>query len=93
MAECWICVTCGTQFQKSEKPPSICPLCEDDRQYVGHKGQQWTTQEQMAQDGYESTVTEEEPGVWSIGIKPSFGIGQRALLLQSGETFVDIYRT
>ncbi|EFH82802.1 hypothetical protein Krac_3652 [Ktedonobacter racemifer DSM 44963] len=34
--EHWICVTCGTQYPQSEQPPSACPICLDQRQYVGH---------------------------------------------------------
>ena len=84
MGEHWICITCGTQFQQSDKSPSVCPICEDDRQFVGHSGQQWTTRDKMTEDGYRSTIEEQEPGVWSIGIEPKFGIGQRAILLQTG---------
>ncbi|MEA3209443.1 MAG: hypothetical protein QOE70_2500 [Chthoniobacter sp.] len=38
-----ICVTCGTQFSATEGPPLECPICLDERQYVGPDGQQWTT--------------------------------------------------
>ena len=39
----YICVTCGTQFAATAEPPDHCPICEDDRQYIGPNGQQWTT--------------------------------------------------
>ena len=39
----YICRTCGTQYPASAQPPEHCPICEDERQYVGLKGQQWTT--------------------------------------------------
>ena len=39
----YICRTCGTQFPPAEHPPRNCPICEDERQYVGWQGQQWTT--------------------------------------------------
>ena len=35
-----ICVTCGTQFAASERPPERCPVCEDERQFVGWAGQE-----------------------------------------------------
>ena len=38
----YICVTCGSQFAATVDPPERCPVCEDERQYVGHDGQQWT---------------------------------------------------
>jgi hypothetical protein len=43
----FICQTCGTQFAKTESPPMHCPICEDERQYIGWNGQQWTTLENL----------------------------------------------
>jgi hypothetical protein len=79
----YICVTCGVQHAPSEGPPARCPICEDERQYVGWRGQQWTTLEQMAADGYRNELREEEPGLTSIGTVPPFAIGQRALLVRT----------
>src|SRR5262245_5043377 len=45
--QCYICVTCGTQFAASDQPPRTCPICEDERQYVGWDGQKWTTLVEM----------------------------------------------
>lgn len=78
----YICRTCGTQFPASEQPPAHCPICEDERQYVGHKGQQWTTLEALQAD-YHNLIRTVEPGLTGIGTVPSFSIGQRALLVQS----------
>lgn len=39
----FLCTTCGTQYAESEQPPIGCPACQDERQYVKVKGQQWTT--------------------------------------------------
>ncbi len=36
---CFICSTCGTQFADTPRPPAACPVCEDERQYVGWAGQ------------------------------------------------------
>ncbi|HTE20393.1 MAG TPA: MBL fold metallo-hydrolase [Armatimonadota bacterium] len=79
-----ICVTCGTQFPERDGPPERCPICEDERQFVGWQGQQWTTLEAM-RGQYRNTIHEEEPGLFSIRTEPSFGIGQRAFLLQTPE--------
>jgi hypothetical protein len=38
--EHWICVTCGSQFAAREAQPEACPICNDQRQYVGYNGQQ-----------------------------------------------------
>jgi hypothetical protein len=79
-----ICVTCGTQFaERDERPPS-CPICTDQRQYVGLGGQQWTTLAELAAD-HENAVRDEHELV-GIGTEPSFAIGQRALLVPFGDT-------
>jgi predicted Zn-ribbon and HTH transcriptional regulator len=35
----FICVTCGSQFAETVKEPASCPICEDERQYIGVGGQ------------------------------------------------------
>jgi hypothetical protein len=79
----WICRTCGTQFPPSEQQPETCPICRDERQYVGYQGQQWTTLAQMQKDGFYNEFKEHEPGLIGIGTTPSFAIGERALLVQN----------
>ncbi len=81
--EHWICVTCGSQFAQSQEPPRACPICLDQRQYIGHQGQKWTTVGKMQQDGYQNIIQQEEPHLIGIGTQPTFAIGQRALLVQS----------
>jgi hypothetical protein len=80
VAETFICVTCGTQYPPSDAPPERCPICLDERQYVGHDGQTWTTPAALAA-GHRNEITELEPGLLGIGTEPAFGIGQRALLV------------
>jgi len=46
----FICTTCGTQYAESDNPPDECAICQDERQYVGWNGQQWTTLDQLRQD-------------------------------------------
>lgn len=81
--EHWICVTCGVQFTQSEQEPAHCPICEDERQYIGYEGQQWTTLARMQQQGLHNVITEVAPGLTGIQTQPSFAIGQRALLVQT----------
>jgi hypothetical protein len=83
--EKWICTTCGTQFPPGEQPPEACPICRDERQYVGYNGQQWTTLAQMQKDGFRNEFKELEPGLTGIGTTPTFAIGERALLVQSAQ--------
>jgi hypothetical protein len=78
----WICVTCGVQQAVTEVPPQQCPICQDERQYVGWQGQRWTTAEELATD-HQTDLREEERDLFGVGMKPSFGIGQRALLVRT----------
>jgi hypothetical protein len=80
----WICVTCGAQHSPAPEPPAACAICTDERQYVGHGGQRWTTLEEL-RAAHRADVREEEPGLTGIGSTPSFAIGQRALLVQTEE--------
>ena len=80
--ENFICVQCGTQFAETAEPPSRCPICEDERQFVRHTGQEWTTLKRLAAD-HHNRIEEEAPLLLGIGTEPEFAIGQRALLLQS----------
>src|SRR3954451_21467638 len=78
----WICATCGVQYPDTEQPPPGCPICSDERQYVGWDGKQWTTIPELGQD-HANEVREEEPDLIGLGVTPSFGIGQRALLVRT----------
>lgn len=78
----FICVTCGTQFAATNVPPSHCPICADERQYVGWDGQQWTTLDELRRD-HRNAIHLEEPGLAGIVTERGFAIGQRALLVQS----------
>jgi hypothetical protein len=80
--ENFICVQCGTQFGETAEPPSRCPICEDERQFVRHTGQEWTTLERLRVN-HHNRFEEEAPLLLGIGTKPEFAIGQRALLLES----------
>lgn len=78
----FICVTCGAQFPELADPPARCPICEDERQYVGLDGQQWTTLDELRRD-HRNRFQEEEHSLTSFVTEPKFGIGQRAFLLQT----------
>lgn len=77
----YICVTCGTQFSPTDEPPERCAVCLDERQYVGHNGQEWTSPGEL-RNSHSNRVAEVEPGLLGIGVEPSFAIGQRALLVE-----------
>jgi hypothetical protein len=80
--ENFICVQCGTQFAETAEPPARCAICEDERQFVGHAGQAWTTLRRLKTD-HRNRLEDEAPRLLGIGTEPEFAIGQRALLLQS----------
>jgi glyoxylase-like metal-dependent hydrolase (beta-lactamase superfamily II) len=76
----FICETCGTQFPDTQAPPPSCPICLDERQYVGYGGQTWTALELLGRS-HRTRVEEAEPELVGIGVEPRFAIGQRALLV------------
>lgn len=78
----YICVTCGTQFAETEREPEHCPICEDERQYIGHNGQRWTTLATLQRD-YHNVIKPVEPKLTGLGTLPAFAIAQRALLVQT----------
>jgi hypothetical protein len=75
----WICETCGTQFEPSAAPPGECPVCRDERQYVGWAGQRWIGMEALGRRA--SVHFEEEEGITTLSLRPAFAIDQRAFLI------------
>lgn len=78
----YICATCGVQHAESAAPPEHCLICEDDRQYIGLKGQRWTSIPDMQKE-YHNRIEEVDANLTGVGSVPSFAIGQRALLVQT----------
>jgi hypothetical protein len=76
----WTCEQCGAQFPDSVTPPSSCPICEDERQFVNWKGQTWLTRRDLAKR--HKLVWRDDLGIVGIGVEPAFAIAQRALLLR-----------
>jgi hypothetical protein len=77
-----VCATCAVQ-QPPGPAPDVCPICEDERQWVPAGGQRWTTVCELAADGHRVDVRGIEPGVHGVGVTPSLGIGQRACLIRT----------
>ncbi|HEY3748732.1 MAG TPA: hypothetical protein VGL80_06005 [Pseudonocardiaceae bacterium] len=78
----WLCATCAVQYPDTDAPPPSCPICEDERQYVGWGGQKWTTMPDLAAD-HTVVLRDEEPDLVGIGVEPAVAIGQRALLVRT----------
>lgn len=74
-----ICETCGTQYETREALPPRCPICCDERQYVGWNGQRWTTLPELART--HANRLEDDGGLLGVGISPRFAIDQRACVL------------
>jgi hypothetical protein len=79
--EAFICITCGTQYSPSEKPPTQCIICEEERQFVPPAGQSWTTLPRLRKS--HMATFRDEGGIIGLGTSPNFGIAQRALLVRS----------
>ena len=73
-----ICATCGVQYGAVRED---CPICLDERQYVGWDGQRWTNLGELTASGRRGRIEAEGPGVLGIGAEPPTAIGQRALLV------------
>ncbi len=71
------------QYAPTQKPPDRCPICEDERQYVGWHGQQWTTLAELRAEGRKNELVELESGLVQINTRPQIAIGQRALIVQT----------
>jgi hypothetical protein len=80
----YICMTCGTQFAAGAQTPATCPICEDERQYIGWEGQKWTTMGTLGKN-HHNIIKTVDPNLTGIGTHPAFAIGQRALLVQAPE--------
>ncbi len=78
----FMCETCGQQHAPREAPPPRCMICDDDRQFVPVTGQRWTTPEDLAAR-HSNMFRQLAPGLIAISTVPHFGIGQRALLVQT----------
>ncbi|MCB1517928.1 MAG: MBL fold metallo-hydrolase [Hyphomicrobiaceae bacterium] len=71
----WFCKTCAAEYPASATPPSVCPICEDERQWVPAEGQQWLSADDLA-NHHHNDIRELEPGLFGIGVAPAFAIGQ-----------------
>jgi hypothetical protein len=78
----FICTACGMQYAPSAESPAICPICEDERQYVPPGGQEWVTLQEL-QNSNTNAWRVLEPNLYEIATTPAFAIGQRALLVHT----------
>jgi len=77
-----VCEKCGAQY--ATNPPSLCTVCSDVRGSLGRDGQNYVTIDEL-HERHKNVLLEEEPNILSLGVEPLFGVGQRALFIQTGE--------
>lgn len=77
-----VCRTCAVQHSPGQRP-ATCVICDDERQWVPVDGQQWTSLAQLRAEGHHIEVRDLEPLISGVGVTPSVGIGQRALLVRT----------
>jgi hypothetical protein len=79
----WSCATCGIEHPDTENAPAVCAICSDERQFVPATGQRWTTQAQMAAEGYRTSVEQLERDLYALTVEPELAIGQRGLIVRT----------
>jgi len=79
-----ICTACGTEFPSDSDLPQLCPICDDDRQYIPEKGQTWTNPDELS-NNYSVLIKKINNRLYELKMIPGFAIGQRAFfVLASG---------
>lgn len=78
-----LCATCGVEA--ADPLPDVCPICEDERQFVPAGGQEWTTVRALAASGRSIAITEVEPGLHALRTEPRTGIGQTCYLATASD--------
>lgn len=75
-----ICTACGTQFLPESETPELCPICNDDRQYIPESGQEWISFNELSKN-YSVITRKINDSLYELKMSPAFAIGQRALLV------------
>lgn len=78
----YLCRTCGVAYRDAAAPPAECRICLDERQYVGHGGQSWTTLAELRRT-HANRFDVMEDGIVRVGTQPDFGIGQHAFVVRT----------
>lgn len=77
-----ICATCGTRYATAKTSGDPCPVCNDDRQYIGDGGQQWISYDQLA-GVHAIRFSKINDQLLDLRMMPSFAIGQKAHVVLS----------
>lgn len=79
----WMCVFCANEFPPGETPPAMCPICDDDRQWLPESGPGFMPLDETADN--ELTTDEVESGLTALTVRPSVGIGQRGFVIATSD--------
>lgn len=79
-----LCKACGTSYQVTDSRPVKCKICEDERQYVPVRGQEWVDLDTL-RASHTNKWKQHDTAVFSIKTVPNFAINQRAFLLRTPE--------
>jgi hypothetical protein len=82
MKDLTICTACGTEFPDSHHLPELCPVCNDDRQFIPPAGQSWTSSSALKVT-YRNKITKINERLYSITTEPQFAIAQRCFFVTS----------
>ncbi|MCD2145267.1 hydrolase [Gordonia paraffinivorans] len=77
----WMCAFCANEFPPADSPPEICPICDDDRQWIPPDGPAWFRLDDRADNTL--AATEVEPGLIRLSLEPRVGIGQQGFLVET----------
>lgn len=72
------CRTCAVEY--AEPLPTVCPICQDERQYVPATGQAWVTLEELHAEGRTVTTKALGAGMWGLAAE-GVGIGQQMIMV------------
>lgn len=75
-----ICATCAVEYD--EPVPDVCPICDDERQWVPADGQHSITLDELRRT-HRLTLDEPEPCLTAIRTDPGVGIGQVSLVVRT----------
>jgi glyoxylase-like metal-dependent hydrolase (beta-lactamase superfamily II) len=74
------CRTCAVEYE--EPLPDVCPICQDERQYVPATGQAWATLDDRRREGAVIEIRQRTHVLWGLRAA-GVGIGQQMLLLRT----------
>jgi glyoxylase-like metal-dependent hydrolase (beta-lactamase superfamily II) len=75
-----ICATCGVE---SSRAVDVCPICDDERQWVPAAGQVWTSLKELQRDDHQVELRELEPDLFGLTVTPGVGIAQQSKVVRT----------